>query len=56
MQSFYVYHATESGQELLECFDDESLAIEYARDANAWVSNVDSVFVTTEWGDIIYIA
>ena len=55
MQSFYVYHATESIKELLECFDNETNAIEYARDANAWF-NSGCVFVTTEWGDTIYKA
>ena len=56
MQSFYVYHSTESGKELLECFDNMDRAIDYARDVNKWFPANDSVFVVTEWGDTIYIA
>ena len=55
MQSFYVYHATGSSKELLECFEDEMRAIEYALCATKWFPANDSVFVVTEWGDTVYI-
>ena len=55
MQSFDVYNSTESGKELLGCFDDVDRAIDYARDANKWFPANDSVFVVTEWGDTVYI-